>query len=310
MPAPASYIKLSRLAPLEISGTDACAFLHGQITGDLHELDRRGWMFSAWCLANGRVISTFILYRHDAALVLLVPAALKEKVRRRLSLFVMRAAVTIRDASDDLALLGIVGGSAGTGDYFASARRQGRLLTTEACALLEYPETTPRSLLVCRPSRAGPMLDAIRGNCPRQEESAWDILDLEAGYAWLTEQTSGEFLPQMLHLEALRGLSYDKGCYPGQEIIARLHYRGQLKRRLMLGLGHGEHLPDPGTGLVQPGSDAVSGMVIQAAHEGAGAIRILAVLEEVAPGSGTPRVQDVHANTYALQELPGAGAPP
>src|SRR3990170_9112801 len=103
------YFDLTRFALIEITGSEAFAFLHRQITADLNDINSRGWMFSAWCQANGRVICTFIVFRQNKSLFLILPAAMKDRIIRRLTLYVLRADVRIRDASSDHTLLGLHG---------------------------------------------------------------------------------------------------------------------------------------------------------------------------------------------------------
>ena len=103
------YFDLSHFALLEISGPDASDFLQKQFSGDLGLLDVYGWLFSSWCLPNGRVIATFIIFRHNDSLFLILPGSMKAGMIKRLSLYVMRSNVKINDISDEYSLLGITG---------------------------------------------------------------------------------------------------------------------------------------------------------------------------------------------------------
>jgi folate-binding protein YgfZ len=109
--------------------------------------------------------------------------------------------------------------------------------------------------------------------------NAWSLLDILAGLPLLAPETIGEFIPQMLNMEALGGLCFTKGCYPGQEVIARLHYRGQLKRRLYLAYVDSERLPIPGTALHGEGATEGAGTVVCAARHPDGQIALLAVVK-------------------------------
>jgi len=297
------YFDLSRFALIEVAGDDAFTFLHGQFTADLNDLEHRGWIFSAWCQANGRVLCTFIVFRKNHALFLLLPAAIKEKIIRRLSLFVLRSKVNIRDATADHIILGLRDINIRNMDLFGSCKCTGNMLAAENCNVLELWGQTPRSIVICKQGNLHLLMEKIHMLCKPGEPAAWDLLDIEAGIPWITEPTSDSYLPQMLNLDQMLGLSYQKGCYPGQEVIARLHYRGALKRRLFLGTGHGENPPPPGTGLVQPDTGARTGDVIDAARHPDGSFRLLVVAGISEAESGVLRLQDAQQTSITLQPL-------
>ncbi|MGH8120466.1 MAG: hypothetical protein ACRESK_07620, partial [Gammaproteobacteria bacterium] len=133
MPDQPQYFDLSRFALLEVTGQDAFAFLQGQVTGDLKILDRAGWMFSSWCQANGRVICTFILFRKSDALFLLLPDAMTDKITRRLSMYVLRSQVSIRNVSAGHMLLGLQDINIRNTDIFGSCKCTGKMLAAETC---------------------------------------------------------------------------------------------------------------------------------------------------------------------------------
>ena len=296
------YFDLSGFALIEITGNDAFAFLHGQITGDLNEINSRGWMFSAWCQANGRVICTFIVYRHNNSLFLILPTAMKDRIIRRLSMFVLRADVTIRDAGGDHALLGIFGIHIGDPEIPGPCTRTGKMLVAEPLVKLELWGLTPRCIIICKGDTPPRLLEKIRTLCKEGEMSTWNLLDIEAGIPWITETTSEAFLPQMLNLDQIHGLSYQKSCYPGQEVIARLHHRGELKRKMFLGTGHGDILPSPGAALERSDTGAKTGAVINVEHHPDGGYRVL-VIADIHEASNLMRLQGAQQTSISLQPL-------
>lgn len=296
------YFDLTRFALIEITGSEAFAFLHRQITGDLNDIHSRGWMFSAWCLANGRAICTLMIIKQNHALFLILPAGMKDSIIRRLNLYVLRADVRIRDASGDHTLLGLHGIPVLDTDIFGPGTRSGNMLVTEAYWALNLWGPTPRSLVVCKNDHPAMALEHVQRVCKKGEPPGWDLLDIEAGIPWITEATSEAFLPQMLNLDHMQGLSYLKGCYPGQEVIARLHYRGELKRRLFLGTGQGETTPVPGTTLERADTGAKTGDVINAARDPGGGIKLLAVVD-INEASAPLCLEGAPQNSITLQEL-------
>ena len=302
MQAVPHYLELHRFALIEISGEDAFPFLHRQISGDLNEIVSRGRMFSAWCHANGRVICTFLVFRRNHSLYLVLPAGMKDRILRRLTLYVLRADVRLTDASGGHTLLGLYGANLTVTEIFGSGVRSGEIFVNEGCSVLDLWGAVPRCLAICRNNHLASVTEKIQGMCSKGEASGWDLLDIEAGVPWITETTSEKFLPQMLNLDLMGGLSYEKGCYPGQEVIARLHYRGELKRRMFLGTGQGEYIPGAGTELIRADTGTRIGEVINAVPCPGGDFRLLAVAET--DGSSSPIcLQDSSRSRITLQDL-------
>jgi len=278
----AKYFDLSHFSLLQVSGNDAFDFLHGQITGDLHQLELHGWIFSAWCLPNGRVLCTFIIFAGEDSLFLILPAMLKEKIFGRLSKFILRSQVTLKDVTDDYALIGL------TGEEIEKLLMQtatqdppvtGNMIQSEYFSCLKLWDKTPRYILISKMDHVEGLLDNITTAYKMGERTGWSLLDIEAGMPWIINSTSESFLPQMLNIDQMHGLSYQKGCYPGQEVIARLHYRGQLKKKMYLGSGHAGFTPGAGDRLVHKESGAVAGDVINAESDPADGFRLLTVVD-------------------------------
>ena len=296
------YFELTRFALIEITGNESFAFLNRQIVGDLSEINSRGWMFSAWCQANGRVICTFMVFRRNHSLFLILPAVMKDRVLRRLNMYVLRSDVRIRDAGGDHFLLGLHGINILDTDLFGPGTKTGNMLVTETCCVLDLWGPKPRCLAVCRHDNLAMCMEKIQGICKKGEHTSWELLDIEAGIPWITDATSEAFLPQMLNLDLIQGLSYQKGCYPGQEVIARLHYRGELKRKMFLGAGRSETIPVPGAVLERADTGAKTGGVIVAARHPDGGFRLLAVAD-INAASAPMRVQGAHDTVITLQDL-------
>ena len=240
---------LSNLTLIEASGADAPEFLHGQFTNDVLGLEDGAATLSAWCNPKGRVIATFLLCRSGDRYWLALPQALKTAFLRRLKLYVLRASVHIAVADEGLTLAGMIGAPAG-----------------QSCAAGVFPVVSPAAglnndlaIVIAGPETLRELRTDPEGN-----EQAWDAANVRRGIPWLGEQTSERFLPQELNLDALGALSYDKGCYPGQEIIARLRYRGEVKRFLRRATAEGPLAPRPGAPLTLPGETKTIGAVISA----------------------------------------------
>lgn len=264
------YFDLSHFAILKISGEDAHTFINAQFTCDPQQLSHRDWLFTAWCLPNGRAIATFILFSKNGDYYLVLPAMLRDKFIKRLEMFVLRSAVNISDCSDDMTLLGLAGEKA--------LSLVETLQQDDSISVLKLWDHEARYILCCPNDNVGDVMHRLHGHCEEGDRSSWSILDIEAGMPWIINATSEMYLPQMLNLDQVAGLSYRKGCYPGQEVIARLHYRGQLKKRLFLGQAESSITPGPGD-RIETGDQAYAGDVIDAERYPDGRICLLAVVD-------------------------------
>ncbi|MCG8324622.1 MAG: hypothetical protein MI673_03825 [Thiotrichales bacterium] len=287
------YFDLSHFALIRVSGNDAREFLQNQITANLDALGGQDWVMSAWCLPNGRIISNFILYSENDHYMLILPSMLKQKVMQRLFMFVLRSQVEITDASDDYALIGLHGSNINAVlNEFDLSFEDRKLVREDGITIINLAGEESRIILVIRMDRLGSRLNRILMACQQSDRNQWSLLDIRSGIPWITAPTSESFLPQMLNLDLTGGLSFDKGCYPGQEIVARLHYKSEAKKRLYLGRGAGEITPGPGDELEDAGNGNRLGDIVDAEPDPEGGFRFLAVANVQMKDSVQPRVRD------------------
>ncbi len=214
------------MASVAVRGADAAEFLHAQLTSDVATLAPGRLALSAWCTPRGQVRNLLWLVRHTggARFSLVAPAGEADGLARRLRAFVLRAKVEVERTGDRVL------GAAGPGSEAFVAGRVGRVPVPGSAAesggrVAIRPPGGPDRFLVLGP-------DPLPAGIP---DADWRRLEIAAGIAWLTDETRESFLPQMLNLDLLGALSFEKGCFPGQEIIARTRYLGRLKRRLYRG---------------------------------------------------------------------------
>lgn len=257
--APFSY------AALQVGGADAAAFLQAQLTVDVNPLGPERHALAAWCDAKGRTLCTVHVVPVEDRYLLLLPAALTEPISRRLRMFVLRARVEITDATPAWAIGGLTPAAADgaplPGHGKASQNERGILLGLNTGG-------GPGALQLSRGETSDIGLPV--------DDNAWQLAATDAGLPEVTEATAGLFVPQMLNLHWLGAVDFSKGCYPGQEVVARLQYRGRLTRRMFRLHWRGGQ-PQAGDDVVDD-SGAKQGTVIRAAQSGAGAGRLLAVL--------------------------------
>ena len=220
---------LSHLGVIRAEGPDAAGFLHGQLTQDFALLTPAEARLAALCTAKGRMIASFVGIRPTPERVLLVMSRdILAQTLKRLSMFVLRAKVKLTDASDDFALYGL-GGTALVANGLDAMAPPGRRVDAGPASVVSlYPaDGVPRALWIAPADAAAPAGDAL-------EPSTWRWSEVRSGIATLTAPVVEAFVPQMLNYESVGGVNFKKGCYPGQEVVARSQFRGTLKRRTYL----------------------------------------------------------------------------
>ncbi len=230
MNAAASVVgRLPHLGLLRFSGADAQSFLQGQLSNDTRLLAARSPLLAAYSTPQGRVVAILHLLPHSSGIIALLPRELATPTRERLRKFVLRAKVQIEDISEQFAVLGVAG---------AAGLRAAGLPTPDSEPGYVEVEGVGVSRLGHDPSRYWAIGDnaTIGGNAALTDrppiESAWRLADIRAGLPQVYLGTTELFVAQMLNLDLVGGISFTKGCYTGQEIIARTQHLGRIKRRL------------------------------------------------------------------------------
>ena len=231
---------LSHLGLLEISGADAVTFLQGQVTNDVKLLAgsdiKSNAHYTAYCNQKGRMLALFLAFAHYDHLHLQFNRELLEPIMKRLKMYVMRSKVEIKDVSDSIIKFGLNGPQASSmlALIFSTVPNQDyELVTLDNGAILKLPNVNDdgRFEVFTDASNAPLVWDALKNKCKIVEKPYWDWLEIQAGIPEVSLATQEQFVPQMLNLDILNGINFKKGCYTGQEIVARTHYLGTVKRR-------------------------------------------------------------------------------
>lgn len=224
----ASPVLLSDMAVVHIDGDDAESFLHGQLTNDVQTLEAGHARLAAYCTPKGRVLATLMLWKRDGTghYAALVKADLAQALVKRLTMFVLRAKAKL-----GLLETPVCGFAYPTGqqpDFLPANAVRGTVVEHETGTYVAAPHTGQRQRWWHIPA-GQPWPETNTGTEALQ---SWQADDIDQGLPWITTATQDLFIPQTLNLDLIEGVSFTKGCYPGQEVVARSHYRGTVKRRM------------------------------------------------------------------------------
>src|SRR5579871_225801 len=214
------FARLTRYGLLSVTGEDARQFLHAQLTNDIEHLPAGRAALAGWCSAKGRLLASFLVVPAGQGFLLQLSKDLVPSVQKRLSMFILRSRVKIEDASGRFFQFGVW---ADTAEIAAPAEPMAVKEDESGISV----RIDPRRLWVVSEN-----LDLWDGKAERVDEERWSHAEIEAGRPFITAATQDLFVPQMVNYEKLGGVDFQKGCYPGQEVVARAQYRGQVKRRL------------------------------------------------------------------------------
>ncbi len=273
---------LIQLGAIRATGAEAESFLQNQLSNDLRQLVPARAQLSSYNSPKGRVLDLFTLRREGEAILLetrrdTLPASLK-----RLRMFVLRSRVVLEDMADAAFALGLAGPNA------AALLEQCGLpvpaqdwdtLGADGVTVMRRPGSQARFSLHAAPARLQALWPLLSARARPVGTAAWRLLEVLAGLPAIRPETADHFVAQMLNLDQLGAISFTKGCYPGQEIVARMHYLGNLKRRMFLCRSDAAEVL-PGTDVVAAGVEGSTvGEVVHAAPHAEGGTALLAVLQ-------------------------------
>ena len=243
---------------LTISGCDAASFLQGQITCNINDITDNKSSFGAICNPKGRAIATFLLVKSGDNFLMILPGELLFSVKKRLQMYVLRSKVILTDSSEQLCLIGL----SEDASFFVDPPERGFATRRQENITVDFQG---RSLVIAEADNAQTLwAERLKQGFQPESSAQWRYLDIISGIPWLTEATSEEFIPQMLNLDKLGGISFTKGCYTGQEIVARTHYLGKAKRQMFLAECACLTPPEPNSSIIDAGTEQSIGKVLYA----------------------------------------------
>ncbi len=293
--------RLTHIGVIRAQGDDAAKFLHGQLTHDFSLLGLSQARLAGYCNAKGRLQASFIGFKRSPTdILLLCSQDVLAATLKRLSMFVMRAKVQLSDASGEFAIYGLAGSAAANAsksiaDYSCTAWAKVDIDDTSLVTL--YPaDGVPRALWVCPAASPAPEGAPLA-------DGTWIWGEVRSGIATVTQPIFEALVPQMLNYESVGGVNFKKGCYPGQEVVARSQFRGTLKRRAYL--AHSEMSLKAGDELFTPADTSQPcGLVVQAAASPTGGFDAIVSMQISAFEAGGVRTAQADGQLLALAPMP------
>ncbi|MES2264951.1 MAG: folate-binding protein [Pseudomonadota bacterium] len=299
---------------IALTGEESASFLHNQLTNDVEHLGLDDVRLAGYCSPKGRLLATFLMWRGEASIFLQLPRAIQAPLQKRLSMFVLRAKTKLSDATeapDSQVVLGIGGdmGEAVLQTWFDA-------LPLKPYSKVEHPLGTllrvadafgaPRYQWLTSAETATTVAPVLAEKLAVGGDDAWRLSEIHAGVPQVTAATQEQFVPQMINLELLGGVNFKKGCYPGQEIVARSQYLGKLKRRTALATIADAAAVAGAEVFASGDASQPCGMVVNTAPNGAGGVDALVEmkLEALEQASEQAPVRLGSADGAALQFLP------
>ncbi|MBL4711905.1 MAG: folate-binding protein YgfZ [Gammaproteobacteria bacterium] len=225
---------LSHFSTVVFAGQDAAEFIQGQFTNDVNFIDENSSQISGFCNKKGRMIANFRLFQHQQNYFISIRSDLVERSINHLQKYILRAQTAIQDVSEQLIHLGVSGANAADllSPFIDNLNTKVNGVShNEDYIVIRAPSEIPRYEIFCSLEHAKTLWESIAKKASMVNSSCWNYLDIQNGLPFIDSDTSEAFVPQMANMELIDGISFEKGCYTGQEIVARTHFLGKQKRR-------------------------------------------------------------------------------
>ncbi len=252
VPQTSGICDLSHYAVLKVTGDDAAQFLHAQLTNDVLKLGDGDSQLNGWCSPKGRLLAAFSLWCLSGAYYLLLPRSINVAIQKRLGMFVLRSKVVLEDVSASHTCFGIVASKPEEWPVTIGQERPTDNRLTHITNGILVRISPSRTVVVVTPETALVEWQRLSKVFQVLGANAWDLATIGDGVIEIGADTQDSFVPQMANYELVGGISFKKGCYPGQEIVARTQYRGILKRRMAKVAIAAAVSPKPGAPVYSP----------------------------------------------------------
>ncbi len=302
-------IPVTKTTFIHVAGDDAKSFLQGQLTNDIGLIDQQRSQLSGYCNPKGRLLALFRITQHPDGYRLHLPQCLLDRTLSRLKMFVLMSKVTLEAASSEMVRIGIAGDRAieKLNTHFSTLPGdENGVVEENGIVIIRHPAARPRFEIIADAMAMQTLWGTLSSSFTPVGSDAWPLLDIDSGQPCVVAETVEMFIPQMLNLDVIDGVSFKKGCYPGQEVVARLHYRGKLKRHMHIAQFNATDCPAPGAPLyaADDADGQAIGNIVSAQPVSTGEYRALCVIaNEFATDNGACLQGDTKT-TLKLHDLP------
>ena len=293
---------------ISVTGDDRITFLQGQLTCDLTNLKPGQQTLAAQCNPQGKVFSILRVIILEDRILLTQPNSVSKRQMPELQKYAAFSKVEIKIETEYRAF-GLIGSH--SSQYIAEevdtdATHEDSRLLESGTVIVKQPYPSLRYLIVTKNAIAEELLEDLKNRADIFDDSLWNAMNIASGVGFIEEQTCATFIPQMLNLQALNGISFTKGCYIGQETVARAKYRGANKRALFILTGRATQAPQPGDNIqvLMNNNWKRIGTVISGCQYGDGHIEVLAVLPKDSHHDDVYQVQEIESSTLYYAPLP------
>jgi tRNA-modifying protein YgfZ len=300
---------LSHEGLLLVSGDDAAAFLHGQLSNDVLALAYGDAQITSWCSPKGRMLVTPLLWKGKQGYFMQMPRSLQPAIQKRLQMFVLRSKVKLEDLSAEWVKIGVAGVNsdaleANIHAVFGAVPVQAMSsIHADLGRVIRLSKT--RFEIIASAENAIEIWKKLTSNVARVGAGVWDLQTIRDGVVQVLAETQDQFVPQAANFELIGGVNFKKGCYPGQEIVARTQYRGILKRRLVRVHSDATNLPKPGESIYAPEfGEQAAGHIANVAFAPEGGFDALVVAQIESIKADSLRLTNLEGALLKVQSLP------
>jgi len=304
-------VDLSHTGLISIRGEDAEDFLQGQFTNDIRQVDSEHAQISGYCSPKGRLLSNFLIFKRADSYFLRLPKVLIEETLKRLRMFVLMSKVVMEDSSDGQIHIGYSGPNAEKEltDLFGQIPVEVfDTMQLNDLTVIRLPGINPRFEILGPLNEIEKIWESLNVRAAPVGSEVWSWLSIQSGLPLITSNTVDAFVPQMVNMQLINGVSFKKGCYTGQEIVARMQYLGKLKRRMYLAHIDTSTPPVEADALFSPSSKSGqgTGKIVNVTPAPDGGFDVLAVIEISSVDSGSVHLESTAGPELTFLDLPYA----
>jgi len=300
---------LSHQGLISVDGEDATDFLQGQLTNDVRDVSEQHSQLSAYCTHKGRMLANFRIFKRENSFYLRLPLSLLEPTLKRISMFILMSKVSIKNSSNALVRFGLSGPTAD--EHLSSLiselpKEVDDTIQIDGYTVIKCPGLQARYEIYGELTPMQKLWSNLDVHAAPVGAAAWEMLDIQAGIPTIYPETTESFVPHMANMQAINGVSFQKGCYTGQEVVARMQYLGKLKRRMFRINVDTDDIVKSGDKLFNANSSSAqgAGQIVSAQQDPDGGYSALAVINIPDTESGQLQLHDENGPSITVSDLP------